>query len=409
MTIHMNDSQIINIAQVKEFLQGSRIIEFEGVSRREKYIWIENILNRFGYFRLRKRDRTIIKKYIQSMARFSDAQLTRLIAKKKEFGKIFLSSTRRHTFSTIYSAADIARLAETDNNHERLSGPATKKILSREYEVFKNKEYQQLSKISVSHIYNLRLKRQYASKSLTCAKTQAVKSAIGERRKPKPEGKPGFIRVDSVHQGDLDKAKGVYHINLTDETTQWEIIGCVEGISERFLLPLLEDLINQFPFKIINFHSDNGGEYINRQVAEMLNRLLIKQTKSRSRHSNDNALAESKNGSVIRKHMGYMHIPSRYAASINDFYKKYFNVYVNYHRPSGFATDIVDEKGKIKKKYDQYLMPYEKFLSLKDPEQYLREEIAIQMIKDIAKEKSDNEYAALMQKEKAELFKSFKK
>lgn len=409
MTIHMNDSQIMSLAQIREFLQGSQIIKFEGISRKEKYAWVENTLNRFGYFRLRKKDKTTIKKYIGSMAGFSDSQLTRLIAKKKKSGKIFLSSTRRHTFSIVYTAKDIACLLETDNNHERLSGPATKKILVREYEIFKKKEYERLSKISISHIYNLRAKRQYLSGSLTYSKTQAARSSVGERRKPHPEGKPGFIRVDSVHQGDLDKIKGIYHINLTDEVTQWEIIGCVEGISERFLLPLLEDLINQFPFRIINFHSDNGSEYINKQVADLLNRLLIKQTKSRARQSNDNALAETKNGSVIRKHMGYMHIPSKYASAINIFYTKYFNVYLNYHRPSGFATDTINEKGKIKKKYDQYLMPYEKLLSLPNPEQYLKEGITLQAIKEIAQEKSDNEYAALMQKEKARLFKSFKK
>jgi len=409
MTLNMNDSHAVSIAQIREFLQASQIIKFKGVSQKEKYSWVENILNRFGYFSLRKKDKTTVKKYIRQMTGFSDAQTGRLIAKKKKIGKILPSSRKRHTFPTIYDTGDIARLLETDNNHERLSGPATKKILIREYREFGKKEYERLSGISIAHIYNLRGKRQYVSGSLTYTKTQTTQAAIGERRKPKPEGKPGFIRVDSVHQGDLDKVKGVYHINLTDEVVQWEIIGCVEGISEKFLLPLLEDLIEQFPFKIINFHSDNGSEYINQQVADLLNRLAIKQTKSRSRHSNDNALAESKNGSVIRKHMGYAHIPKKYAHSINCFYKKYLNVYVNYHRPSGFATDTMDDKGKIRKKYDQYLMPYEKFLSLENSERYLREGTTPQMIKDIAKEKSDNEYAALMQREKARLFKSFKK
>ena len=409
MTIHMNDSLVMSIVQIKEFLQGSQIIKFESTSRKEKYLWVENMLNRFGYFRLRKKDKVVIKKYIRSMSGFSDAQLTRLIAKKKEIGKIFLSSTRRHTFPVVYDDNDLARLIETDNAHERLSGSATKKILIREYGVFQKKDFENLSKISISHIYNLRAKRQYVSKSLTYTKTQATQASIGERRKPNPEGKPGYIRVDSVHQGDSDKVKGVYHINLTDEVLQWEIIGCVEGISERFLLPLLEDLIKQFPSKIINFHSDNGSEYINGRVAELLNRLLIKQTKSRSRHSNDNALAESKNGSVIRKHMGYVHIQSKHAETINDFYKKYFNVYLNYHRPCGFSTDTIDAKGKIKKKYDQYLTPYEKLLSLKNPKQYLREGVTLQMLKEIAQEKSDNEYAELMQKEKAKLFKSFTK
>ena len=186
-----------------------------------------------------------------------------------------------------------------------------------------------------------------------------------------------------------------------------EVFG--EGISERFLLPLLENLIRQFPFKITNFHSDNGSEYINKRVAKLLNGLVIKQTKSRARKSNDNALVESKNGSVIRKHMGYTHISKKYACLINEFYKKYFNVYVNYHRPSGFATDTADAKGKVRKKYDNYLMPYEKFLSLENPKRYLCGNITLDMIKDIAKEKSDNDYAALTQEEKSKLFKNFKK
>ncbi len=409
MTINMNDSHVVSIAQIREFLQASQIIKFEGVSQKEKYAWIENTINRFGYFHLRKRDKSSVKKYIRQMTGFSDAQLGRLIAKKKKIGKILASSTKRHTFPTTYDTNDVARLLETDNNHSRLSGPATKRILIREYEKFGNKEYERLSKISISHIYNLRSKRQYISGALTYNPTPTTKANIGERRKPRPEGKPGFIRVDSVHQGDLDKQKGVYHINLTDEVTQWEVIGCVEGISEKFMLPVLEDAILQFPFKIINFHSDNGSEYINHQVAALLNGLLIKQTKSRSRHSNDNALAESKNGSVIRKHIGYRHIPRKYAMSINCFYKETFNVYVNYHRPSGFSTDTMDAKGKITKKYDRYLMPYEKFLSPENPERYLRKRITLPMIRDIAKEKSDNEYAALMQKEKSKLFKLFKK
>lgn len=409
MKINMNDSHILSILQIKEFLQGSQIIRFKSVSLKEKYEWIEKTLNRFRYNSSKRKDKSIIKTYIRQMTGLSDAQTGKLIRRKKKTGKVSPYSTGRHTFTVIYTPEDIGLLLKTDDAHERLSGPATKKILMREFILFGKKKYERLSKISISHIYNLRKKRQYVSNSLTYTKTQAVQVAIGERRKPRPEGKPGYIRVDSVHQGDMDKVKGVYHINLTDETLQWEIVGCVEGISERFLLPLLEDLINQFPFLILNFHSDNGSEYINKKVADLLNRLNIKQTKSRSRRCNDNALAESKNGSVIRKHMGYMHIPVKYAESINTFYREYFNIYVNYHRPSGFATVTINDKGKCKKKYDRYLMPYEKLLSLENPGQYLKEGMTIQMIEDIAKEKSDNEYATLMQEEKDKLFKTFKR
>ena len=409
MTITMDDSHMLSIAQIKEFLQLSEVVKFEGVSLKEKYEWTDKVLTRFRYFQLKKREKGSVRKYIMKMTGISKAQLTRLIFKKTEVGKVLPSSRGRHTFTTIYTPEDIALLVETDNVHERLSGFATKEIFEREFEKFKKNDYAKLSKISVSHIYNLRGKKQYTCASLTYTKTQATAVSIGERRKPQPEGKPGYIRVDSVHQGDLDKEKGVYHINMVDEVTQMEIIGCVEKISEQYLETLLEDLILQFPFKIINFHSDNGSEYINKTVAKLLNKLIISQTKSRSRKCNDQSLVEGKNGAVIRKHMGRTHISQKNAGPINLFYKNCFNVYVNYHRPSGFPTVIVDSNGKQKKKYKTYLVPYEKFKSIPNAVQYLREGLTIESLDKIAYAKSDNEYAKEMQKEKDKLFKNFKK
>ncbi len=141
------------------------------------------------------------------------------------------------------------------------------------------------------------------------------------------KGRPGYLRVDTVHQGDLDGVKGVYHINAVDEVTQWQMIGATEKISEAWLKPVLEAILEQFPFQIRGFHSDNGSEFINHTVAAMLNKLLIEQTKSRPRHSNDNGLVESKNGAVIRKHMGFDHIASAHAEAIPDsFYKDYFKI-----------------------------------------------------------------------------------
>jgi hypothetical protein len=117
------------------------------------------------------------------------------------------------------------------------------------------------------------------------------------------------------------------------------------------LLPVLALIIDQFPFVIVGFHSDNGSEYINHHVAKLLEKLRIEQTKSRSRHSNDNALAESKNASVVRKHMGYDHIPQAYAKPINAFYQETFNPWLNLHRPCLFATSITNDKGKTVKRY----------------------------------------------------------
>lgn len=397
----------MSIAQIKEFLKVAKGIHFQGTFKKEKYQWIESVLLRFRYFTLRKKERSILKNYILKMTAYSDAQLTRLIKRKRQFGKIVIRSTRRHSFPRIYTPDDLALLITTDKAHYRLSGPATKKIFAREYGVFNKKEFAKLKNISVSHLYNLRATRNYLSRVKIFIPTKSVRVPIGERRKPDPQGKPGYIRVDTVHQGDLEKEKGVYHINCVDSVTQWEVVGAVENISEYYLAPLLEDLIAQYPFRILGFHSDNGSEFINKIVAKLLNKLLIQQTKSRTRHCNDNALVESKNGSVIRKHMGYVHIAKKYARVINRFYKDYFNVYLNYHRPCGFATIFTDNKGKQKKKYDTYQTPYESFRSLKNPKQYLKKGITLKALDAIAHEKSDNEFAALMEKSKVELFKTF--
>ena len=107
--------------------------------------------------------------------------------------------------------------------------------------------------------------------------------------------------------------------------------------------------------------------------------------------------------------MGRVHIPQQHAHTINNFYVHHFNPYVNYHRPCGFATTKQNKKGKEKKVYDTYLMPYEKFLSLPSVEQYFKPDVTLEQILAQATEKTDNQAAEDMQEEKAKLFKTFRK
>lgn len=409
MTICMNDRHLVTLRQLEAFTRATRSVIFVGASRREKYQWVDELLVRFFYFTLRKRDKTTVRAYIMKMTGYSDAQVTRLIRKKKKTRHILATpSPTRSTFKTIYTTNDVARLIEMDNAHGRLSGHATKKLFERAYTLFHDERFVRLKDISVSHLYNLRGRRQYVSHATTWTKTCPSAVPIGERRKPSPDGRPGYIRVDSVHQGDQDKEKGVYHVNLIDEVTQWELVGCVEGISEVFLTPLLQALLDQFPFRVIEFHSDNGSEYVNYIVARLLNKLTIAQTKSRPRKSNDNALVEGKNGSIIRKHMGHAHIPRHHATAINDFYQAHFNTYVNYHRPSGYATEHIDRRGKISRVYDTWEMPYEHFRGLPDAHLFLKSGVSFTDLEKIACAMSDLECATMMQKAKLELFKSFR-
>jgi len=200
---------------------------------------------------------------------------------------------RRQRFPQRYTREDIALLAGLDEDHGVLSGPATRKLLQRAHYDFQDAQYQRLAELSVAQLYRLRKSTTYRKHGMVYQATRPTKVAIGERRRPEPGGRPGYLRVDTVHQGDLDGVKGVYHINAVDEVTQWEIFGATEQISEAYLLPVLKGILAQFPFRIRGSHSDNGSEFINHTVAELLNKLLIEQTKSRPRRSNDNGLVEA--------------------------------------------------------------------------------------------------------------------
>ena len=145
---------------------------------------------------------------------------------------------------------------------------------------------------------------------MVCNGTRPAPLAIGVRKAAAPQGLPGYIRIDTVHQGDQDGMKGVYHINAVDIVTQWEQLASVEHMSEANLLPVIALLLEGFPFYIRGFHSDPGSEYVNYKTAAMLDKLRIEFTNSRPRQTNDNALAECKNGAVVR--MGYGHIPQNH-------------------------------------------------------------------------------------------------
>src|SRR5262249_32674547 len=330
---------------------------------------------------------------VEKVTGMSVSQMTRLIRAFLDHGVVRAAAYQRHRFAARYTPEDITLLAEVDRAHERLSGPATRRILQREYEQYGNQAYQRLAKISVAHLYNLRASARYRNQAAVFEPTRSSAAAIGERRRPDPRGRPGFLRVDTVHQGDWGGAKGVYHINAVDAVTQWQVVGCASKISETYLLPVLEGVLEQFPFVVLGFHVDNGSEYINHRVAKMLGKLHAEFTKSRACRSQDNALVEGKNGAVIRKLIGYGHIAGEHAETVAEFYARYLNPYLNFHRPCGFATVSLDERGKRCRKYklEDYRTPFEKLQSLEGVAQYLKPGLSLGQLKREALAMSDTE------------------
>ncbi|MFW0860158.1 MAG: integrase catalytic domain-containing protein [Dehalococcoidia bacterium] len=392
--------------QIKQFLEGSEALEFKALDVEEKYDWIETVLMRFKYYRLKRSKKGVIRRYIQKVTGYSRAQVCSLIREYQQTGELRRPPYRRHRFPKKYTLSDIGLLARTDELHGCLSGPATKRVMEREYEVYGHIEFENISQISIAHLYNLRKSNVYLGTSRQFTKTKPAVPKIGERAKPDPKGQPGHIRVDTIHQGDMNGRKGVYHINAVDEESQWEILASVERISEAYLVPVLDGMLTQFPFVIKGFHSDNGSEFVNKIVAELLNKLLIHFTKSRPRHTNDNSLVETKNGAVVRKNLGYAHIPQACAELLNAYHRDFLNPYINFHRPCFFPVSVIDRRGKIKKTYpyQEVMTPYEKLKSLPQAESCLRPGITFEALETIAKQMSDNKFAERMVKARSTLF-----
>ena len=403
----MEATERLSLEQIQAFLESSGEVGFKGQRRGEVYSWVNQTLRQQGYEELKRSGRGWVRRYMEKMTGLSRAQTTRLITMYLRGEEVKPQPYRRRRFTQVYRREDIALLAGIDEAHQTLSGPATKKLLHRACYNFDDGRYRNLAGISVAQLYRLRGSRAYRERRIQYQATRPTPVSIGERRKPAPRGRPGYIRIDTVHQGDQDGVKGVYHINAVDEVTQWEVVAAVEQISEAFLLPVLAAILAQFPFRIRGFHSDNGSEFINHMVAKLLNKLLIEQTKSRPRHSNDNGLAESKNGAIVRKHMGYTHIGTAHAQAIADFYQEHFNPYLNFHRPCGVPELEVNAKGKEKRVYRWYATPWEILRQLPDVASHLKADVTIAELDQQARAKSDTQAAEQMQAAKRKLFAGF--
>lgn len=402
----MRNLERLTLAEMTEFVASNRSIDCEAIEQEAVYGFIERVLKQQQYRRLKKGQRGTVRQFLIKVTGLSRAQLTRLIQRWMDTRRIERKAKCRPSFRRHYTESDIALLAEVDAAHEDLSGPAVRHLLKREFEVYGNEKFRRLAGISPSHIYNLRKSAGYRKLRVRVHHTQARQVSIGERRQPEPKGKPGYLRVDTVHQGQQDGKPGVYHINAVDTVTQWEVVGCVGTICERDLIPVLEAMLHQFPFRIVGFHCDNGSEFLNYKVVQLLNKLLIEEfTKSRAYRTTDNALVEGKNGAVVRKQIGYGAIGSEHAEAFQKFYSAHFNPYLNFHRPCGFATIETNRKGKRKRVYRHadYRTPYEKLVSLNQWQKYLKNGITEQMLQLQAKRMSDTEAARRMQKAKLEL------
>ena len=396
MQFMMKDIKRLTLGDIESFLAGSRQLDFTAKSG-EAYQFIEDVLSQQHYSKLGRRARGLIRRFLMKVTALSPAQVTRLIVRWMDCREVRRKPAQRPNFPRKYMPEDTVLLAEMDAAHEDLSGPAMRHLFVRAHQTHHQADYERLAGISVSHIYNLRQSDAYRKLRVSVQHTQARKVSIGERRLPDPQGRPGYLRVDTVHQGTHDGKPGVFHVNAIDAVTQFEVVGCVEAISEHFILPVLEAMLHQFPFQIRGFHCDNGSEFINYSVKAMLENLMAEFTKSRAYRTTDNALVEGKNGSVIRKLIGHGPIAAEHAEGFQKFYTATLNPYLNFHRPCGFATLVEGKRGRIRRvyKHNDYRTPYEKLRMLPGWKKTLKTGITATMLDRQANTQTD--FAAAQQ------------
>jgi len=220
MVIDMNDARLNTVSQLVAFLEGTPDVDFRSQGNdAERYGFISGVVVRLAYRRLRRVDKGVVMRYLGRTTGYSRQQLTRLIGRCLKGQKLTKRYRRpAHGFARKYTAADVTLLAQTDALHHTLSGPATRCLMQRAFTVYGDARYERLATLSVGHLYNLRRRAGYQATRLHWTKTHGHAVPIGARRAPAPDGRPGFIRIDSVHQGDQGGAKGLYRTTSTPWT-----------------------------------------------------------------------------------------------------------------------------------------------------------------------------------------------
>ena len=210
MVIDMNVSRLETIEQIREFLNGTDEVAISNPADESTLrTFVATVIRRYRYFRLTKGQRGVLFAYMRRLTGYSRQHLSRLIAQYRKTKSLKpLKRASPTSFARTYGPEDVALLAEIDSLHDTLSGPATKVLLMRAFATFGDSRLARLSRISVSHLYNLRASDLYGKHRLVRKGTRPAPVAIGIRKAPAPQGLPGYIRIDTVHQGDQDGMKG---------------------------------------------------------------------------------------------------------------------------------------------------------------------------------------------------------
>ena len=216
----MDETRLRTIEQLQQFLSVTPKVAFTAPSAcsaadNQRYEHISRALARFDYPQRGKRERGVVLAYLRRTSGYGRTQLTRLVSRWTDNRVAQHPLVKRYRapaapFARKYTATDVELLVEMHRAHEDVCGPAVAHLLQRAHTVYGDPRYERLADLSVSHLHNLRKRADYQARRVSFVKTRAVYKSIGLRKASSPNGRAGFVRIDTVHQGDLNGVKGVY-------------------------------------------------------------------------------------------------------------------------------------------------------------------------------------------------------
>ncbi|MCL2473077.1 MAG: transposase [Treponema sp.] len=190
--------------------------------------------------------------------------------------------------------------------------------------------------------------------------------------------KPGFFELDTLaHCGTRNSGQFCWTLTITDVGSGWTEVCSLLNHAHRWVREQVEKTKENLPFPMLGVDSDNGDEFINKQLLEWCLQNQITFTRGRPYRKNDNCFVEQKNYDVVRKTVGYGRFEGEKAArALADVYR-FLNPLLNYWYPT--MQLIGKEKlssGRYKKIYAKDPKPpYKRLLESQDISDECKEEL----------------------------------
>jgi hypothetical protein len=177
------------------------------------------------------------------------------------------------------------------------------------------------------------------------------------------EVRPGFFEIDLVaHGGESASGQFLHTLTMTDIASTWTECFALIGKSEAGVLAALDEAKTKLPFSILGIDSDNGSEFINHGLLNWCQTHQVTFTRSREYKKNDQAHVEEKNGSIVRRLIGYDRFEGEESwRRLQDVYLT-ARLYINYFQPSLKLASKDRDGGRVHRHYEKARTPYERVL-----------------------------------------------